>query len=134
METQKLFADIKSIKISKRKIAIILMFCILVAGNIFFGVEYFILQNKCKTIEKNLALERQNGKVINFSRLFIEKVLKAEGEVSFEERLKLENAVRDLNDSEVLVQWEKFTGSKTEAIAQQEVKNLLSLLVNKISQ
>jgi len=62
----------------------------------------------------------------------IEKVLKAETEVDFETRLKLENAVRNLEDKEILARWSKFIESKTEAGAQEEVKNLLEALVNKI--
>lgn len=50
-----------------------------------------------------------------------------------ETRLRLENAVRDLNNEQILAQWQKFTTSKTETEAQTQVKNLLELLVNKIS-
>jgi hypothetical protein len=38
-----------------------------------------------------------------------------------------------LKDQEILDQWQKFTGATTEKQAQQEVKNLLDLLVQKIS-
>ncbi len=80
--------------------------------------------------------QKTNEKVLDFTKLFIEKVLKAETEVDFETRLKLENAVRNLGDEEILTQWQKFTESKTEAEAQEEVKNLLEMLlemlVNKI--
>jgi hypothetical protein len=44
----------------------------------------------------------------------------------------LENAVRNLNDENILSQWQKFTESKTEAGAQEEVKNLLEILVGKV--
>lgn len=53
--------------------------------------------------------------------------------MSFDTRLKLEAAVRSLDDEEILSQWQKFTESKTEAEAQTEVKNLLEMLVKKIS-
>jgi hypothetical protein len=46
--------------------------------------------------------------------------------------LKLEYAVRDLADGEILKQWNEFVNSKTESEAQEQVKNLLELLVNKI--
>jgi hypothetical protein len=72
-------------------------------------------------------------KVINFSTLFIEKVLKAKTEVAFEDRLKLENAVRDLDDPAILGLWEKFTESGDQDQAQEAVKNLLDSLVKKIS-
>lgn len=74
-----------------------------------------------------------NGKIIAFTKLFIEKVLKAEQEISFEDRLQLENGVRELGDASILAQWKKFTDSKTESDAQREVKNLLEILVDKIA-
>ncbi|MCK4520627.1 hypothetical protein KAT95_02040 [Candidatus Parcubacteria bacterium] len=70
---------------------------------------------------------------MNFIKFFIEKVLKAENEVDFETRLKLKNAVRNLSDEEILNQWNKFVESKTENEAQEEAKNLLEMLINKIS-
>ena len=116
---------------SKQRIIIIII-SILVAGNAFFGASYFFAYKKAQTIAQQLKNQQNDAKIVNFTGLFIEKVLKAEKEVSFEDRLRLENAVRDLNDGEVLVQWEKFVDSKTEIEAQNAVKNLLSLLVSKI--
>ena len=118
---------------SKQKIILTIIILILVAANVFFGISYFFAQKQLQTIDKQLKTQQSSIKIVNFTKLFIEKVLKAEKEVSFEDRLKLENAVRDLNDNEVLRQWEKFIASKTEAEAQQEVKNLLELLVKKYS-
>lgn len=69
---------------------------------------------------------------MEFAKFFIEKFLKAETGVDFETRLKLENAVRDLKDEEILAQWQKFAESKTEIDAQAEVKNLLEMLIDKI--
>jgi len=74
----------------------------------------------------------KNERIINFLKLFIAKILKAEGEIDFETRLKLENAVREIQDKEILDQWTKFTESKTEEEAQKNVKDLLEILVNKL--
>jgi len=73
-----------------------------------------------------------SGKVLSFAKLFIEKVLKAEGEIDFETRLELENAVRNIEDNDILFQWQRFVESETEEDAQVEVKNLLELLIDKI--
>ena len=118
---------------NKQKIILTIIILILVAVNVFFGISYFFAQKKLQTIEKQLKTQQESIKIVEFTKLFIEKVLKAEKEVSFEDRLKLENAVRDLNDDEILAQWEKFTASKTELDAQTAVKNLLELLVGKYS-
>ena len=105
---------------------------ILLAGNVLLGLNYFLLQENTKTLEQSIKLQRYDDKVLQFTNLFIEKVLKAQTEVSFEDRLKLENSVRDLKDSEILTQWQKFIGSQTQQQAQQEVENLLEILVKKI--
>lgn len=110
---------------------IILVF-ILLAGNIFFGAKYFSTIKEIRQIQTALETKKTNEKVLDFTKLFVVKVLKAETEVDFETRLKLENAVRGLGDEEILTKWSKFVESKTEADAQIEVKNLLELLVNKI--
>lgn len=111
---------------------IVIIIIILLAGNVFFAFRYFSLQKELAETKQTLKTQQINEKVLNFTNLFITKVLKAEGEVSFEDRLQLENAVRTLEDEEILAQWQKFTESKTEIEAQEEVKNLLEMLVNKI--
>lgn len=122
-----------NLKINILRLSLILFISLLIIASVFFGLQYFSLQSKMQAIQKAQENKQVNNKVVNFAKLFITKVLKAKTEVSFEERLVLENAVRDLNDKEILVQWDKFTASKTETDAQQNVKDLLELLINKIS-
>lgn len=69
---------------------------------------------------------------LNFLEIFIKQVLKSEKEVDFDSRLKLENAVRDLEDDKILSQWQSFVNSKDEVTAQNNVKDLLELLVVKL--
>lgn len=105
---------------------------ILLIGSVFFGVKYFAAQKKLSQTQAVLETQKTNGKVLEFTKLFIDEILKANSEVSFDTRLKLETAVRNLDDEEILAQWQKFVDSKTETGAQDEVKNLLEMLVNKI--
>jgi len=114
-----------------RKIIIIIIL-LLIIGNIYFGFRYLNTQKELRRTQTTLETQKINEKVLDFAKLFIEKVLKAETEVNFETRLKLENMVRNLGDEEILAQWQKFTESKTEAQAQAGVKNLLETLVEKI--
>lgn len=116
-----------------RKIILGIIVLILVGINIFFGVSYFFAQKQLQIVENKLKIQQNSIKIVEFTKLFIQKVLKAEKEVSFEDRLKLENAVRDLHDDEILARWERFTSSKTELEAQTAVKNLLEILVKKYS-
>jgi len=95
--------------------------------------KYFSLQQELKHVQETfLSTERINDKTLAFTKLFIQKVLKANGEIDFETRLQLENAVRDLNDPGILAAWQQFVQSSNETEAQEAVKNLLDLLVNKI--
>jgi len=75
-----------------------------------------------------------NKNVVGFMQIFIKQVLKNDKGVDFETRLKLETAVRDLKDEQILASWQKFTDSKTEAEAQSNVKDLLEILADKIKQ
>ena len=118
---------------SKQKIVIYIIAFVLLLGNAFFGVNYFILKSEFKIVQNQVKTQRFNEKLINFFNLFLSKVLRAEGEVSFEERLRLENAVRDIGNKEILDQWQKFTDSKAEYQAQDNVKKLLELLIKNIS-
>ena len=72
------------------------------------------------------------SEILEFNKQFIEEVLGAGKEVSFESRLGLENAVRGLNDQEILTDWQNFTKSKDPAEAQKNVLILLKALANKM--
>ena len=118
---------------TNRKTILTIIILLLVAGNVYFGFKYSTVQKELRQTQTALENQKINEKVVEFTKLFIDQVLQTQTEVDFEARLKLENAVRNLNDKEILTQWQKFTDSKTEAEAQKEVKNLLGLLVNKIN-
>ena len=118
-------------KNNKTRLIIIIAFGALLITAIYFMMKTYSLSKALSEAETNAASVHKNEKVINFTRVFIEKVLKAEGEVDFETRLQLETAVRALDDEAILQAWQKFTESETEAEAQAEVKNLLTVLVEK---
>ena len=117
----------------KQNIILIIVILILLVGNLFFAVKCFGIRTELEKAKQTIKAQQINEKILDFTNLFIDKVLKAEVEVSFEERLQLENAVRALEDDQILNQWNKFVESKTEEEAQKEVKNLLEMLVTKIS-
>lgn len=103
---------------------------VLISG--FLGVKYASTLRELKGARSIAESRIMNDKVLLFTRTFIEKILKSEKEVSFEDRLRLENAVRDLNDKEILDRWTAFTSSQTEREAQENVKDLLDTLTKKI--
>ena len=118
--------------INTQRILLIIIVLVLLVSNIFWGLKYSDLQKELERTKSALGAQKLSENVLNFTNLFINKVLKEEEEISFEERLKLENAVRELNDKDIINQWEKFVNSETESEAQKEVKNLLELLILKI--
>jgi hypothetical protein len=105
---------------------------LLLVGNAFFAYNYFTLNKELQAIKTRGTQAQLNTKVLDFGSLFIKKVLQADKEVDFETRLALENAVRELNDEEIMAEWQNFVGSKTEADAQNSVKRLLEILITKI--
>ena len=122
----------KPIHISLRNLIFVVIILFLLAGNVYFAVQYSAVKKELAETRIELQTKEFNEKILNFASLSIAKVLKAEGEVDFETRLNLENTVRNLGDEEILSQWQKFIESKTEVEAQTEVKNLLEMLINKI--
>jgi hypothetical protein len=106
---------------------------LLLAGNVFLGLELFYARQNLAKDEGVIAQRQTDQRVIHFTNLVINKVLNAQGEVSFDDRLALENAVRDTKDAQLLAQWNSFTAAKDESAAQQEMKKLLSLLVAKMN-
>lgn len=115
---------------------LIIIILLLLGSNVLWLLDTQKIKNDLRKSQKTLEIVKTqnnlNAQILDFMKLFIQKVLKAEKEVSFEGRLELENAVRNLHNGEILDQWQKFTDSKTEQEAQKEVRNLLEILANKI--
>ena len=105
---------------------------ILVVSNIFLGIKYLNAKDDLKSVRTKITIQESNTQILEFTKLFIDEVLKSETEVNFEIRLKLENAVRSLGDDDILSHWQRFVQSQDEIQAQIEVKNLLGILIEKI--
>jgi|SRR3989344_5187931 len=110
----------------------LLLLGILVVAVVAGGFWCVSLKVENIKLQQELAQQQTNAKVVNFLNLFIQKVLKSDTEVSFESRLGLETAIRDINDPELLAKWEAFTGGTNEDEIQKGVKDLLEALVKKI--
>ncbi len=118
---------------NKKNAIIALVILVIVCVNLILALNYFIQARQIQVLQKEKSQQQVNTRVVNFLALFIQKVLKVDKEVSFEDRLTLENSVRGIDDAEILVKWEKFTQSSNESQIQQSVKDLLESLVNKIT-
>ncbi len=115
-----------------KKLSIILLILSLSANIILSGWLVFTKINENKANQR-LRAQQINEKALSFEKLFVEKVLNSRNEISFEDRLQLENAVRQLNDQAIFIQWQKFTKSENNEDAQLQAGNLFTLLINKIS-
>lgn len=117
----------------KTRLIVIIVISLLVAMTIYLSVECFLLASELNLVKANLKAQEINIKAGLFANLFIDKILLTAGEVNFDDRLKLENAVRDLNDPEIFAKWQQLTSSQGDAQTQQIVGSILKLLINKIS-
>jgi len=114
-----------------RKILIIALICVFIVAFALLMVQNVNLQAQLRMENARLAQNVESHQILNFTQAFIDKVLNAKGEVSFDDRLQLENMVRSLNDSAILTAWNAFVNSQTPAGAQQAVKDLLVLSCRK---
>lgn len=103
---------------------------VLILANIFTGYQYFVINQKIQNI---IQRDAKNANIVAFSRLFIDKVLKTTGEISYQDRLKLEGAVIAIHDNAIENAWYSFLQSSTEKEAQDRVLVLLTLFPDKLS-
>ena len=101
--------------------------------SVYLLVQCFLFRAELKEADQMVKDQQVNIKIISFINLFIDKVLSGQTEVSFEDRLQLENAVRSINDQEIINQWQKFVNSGIDEDGQENLSKLLKLLVTKIS-
>jgi len=114
---------------NRLKILIIILFISLIVSNIFFACMYLTNLKKIEILEDKQEI---NSSVLTFTQLFVDKVLKGDKEVSFEDRLQLENSIRSLKDKETFDCWERFTNAKNQDEVQNNFYELFSLLLKKI--
>ncbi|OHA18250.1 MAG: hypothetical protein A2664_02175 [Candidatus Taylorbacteria bacterium RIFCSPHIGHO2_01_FULL_46_22b] len=117
----------------KTRLILIIAFGALLIVAVYFILKTYSLSKALSIAKTDIASVQKNDKVIDFTRVFIEKVLNADREVDFNTRLQLENDVRNLKDDEILAGWQKFTESKTNTEAADNVKELLKILIMKAS-
>ncbi len=114
-----------------RLVSNILMLCLLI-GNIFFSIQYIgSLKADATAKEDNTATRIQ---ISRFLKFFIDVVINNKGTVSFEDRVKLENDIRQIHDADLTAQWEKFTSVKTgdTQASQENAIKLMSMLTSKM--
>jgi len=106
---------------------------VLVAGNIFFSIQYTEgIKQQAAAAATNVDKDATRIQVARFLKFFIDTVLNTQGTISFDDRVKLENDIRQIGDSTLTTQWTDFVNSKDSKIAQANAVKLMSLLTNKM--
>ena len=106
---------------------------ILLAGNVYFSIQYtsnIKLQDQ-KTIEDSNKVTTRL-EIAKFLREFIDTVLNTKGTISFDDRVKLENDIRQIKDQDLTKLWDTFVNSKDSKTAQDGAVKLMSALANKM--
>ena len=106
---------------------------VLFISNIFFVWMFISLKISVRNLENKTSSQKVNANILNFTQLFMDKVLGGSKEVSFNDRLQLENSVRNLNDKEIFDSWQVFTKAKDSAEVQKDFYGLFQLLLKKIT-
>jgi len=116
----------------KKRLVIIIIITLALCGNVYFGMMYIFQRMETSRVQQQFRVQQTNERALAFTKLFVEKVLGGTGEVIFEDRLRLENSVREISDKDVFSQWQKFVESGNDADAQHNTALLLSMLLNRI--
>jgi len=106
------------------EIVLIIILFVVLASNAYFGYEYFSAKKNAAGLSE---IFWSNAKIVSFQKIFVEKVLKTEGEVSYKDRLDLESSAVNTNNQDIVDAWHSFLISETEEEAQVRVLYLLSL-------
>jgi predicted DNA-binding helix-hairpin-helix protein len=103
---------------------------VLLAGNLYFSVQYIqdLKESQVPVVDKG-AQEVMQIKNANFLKLFIEKVVKSSGTVTYEDRVQLENDVRQIHNPALTAQWETFVDNKDPKAAESAATDLMLILV-----
>ena len=107
-----------------------LLLVLLLAGNLFFSIQYIysIKADQVPVVDKG-AQEVAHIKNSKFLKLFINKVIKTNGTVSYDDRVQLENDVRQIHNPELTAQWELFVASnKDQKKAEDAAADLMLML------
>ncbi|MFA6463985.1 MAG: hypothetical protein WCV55_03190 [Candidatus Paceibacterota bacterium] len=108
---------------------------ILLAGNIYLSTQYFSVSKQLKEI-KSQSNSSVSTKVqaANVLKEYLDIVLNTQGTTSSDDRIKLENDLRQLQDPAITAQWDAFVTSKDAKSSQENAVKLIALLENKMIQ
>jgi len=119
--------------LDKSRLVSNILMLVLVAGNIFFSIQY--TENIKQQADQAASVVDTSGtriKAARFMKEFVDIVLNTQGTISLDDRVKLENDVRQIGDSTITTQWMSFVNSKDAKTAQSNAVKLMSMVTNKM--
>ena len=84
-----------------RKSTVIIIIVFLVGLNLYLATGWLLAEQQIRILEKEVKINQNNQRIISFIQLLTDTVLSGNQEISFDDRLSLEKAVRDLNDPDI---------------------------------
>ena len=103
---------------------------VMLAGNIYLSIQYISnMQAEQSAKVDNTNVRIQTSRVL---KEYIDVVLNTTGTISYDNRVKLENDVRQLQNPLITKQWDAFVASTDAKVAQGNAVKLMSMLANKM--
>ena len=118
--------------LDKSRIVSNILMLILVAGNIYFSIQY--TQNIATQQNREDAATAADQERVQDTRIlksFINIVINSTS-VSLEDRVKIENDIRQSHDTEIIKRWDAFAAAQDGKTAQTAAVSLMVLLANKM--
>lgn len=109
-----------------------IVIAVLAVATLFLGAQYFEQRSTIQELQAQTVQAEDQNNTEEFLKLFVDKVLGTNGEVSFDDRLKLETEVRELNNESILDAWNAFVGSETSFDAQNNLRALITVTVENL--
>jgi|SRR3989344_4343110 len=116
---------------SGKKYMYLFLIITLLISNVYFFIRYSSAKKSLGIITVGDEIFREGKRALRFMDLMVNLLLSGKV-VTDDERIRLENAVRDIGDEAILAKWKAFTESDTEALAQKKLLELLTALIEKV--
>ncbi|MEY2664606.1 MAG: hypothetical protein RIT04_414 [Candidatus Parcubacteria bacterium] len=125
--------NIQSGVLDKTRLVSNLLMLVLLIGNIFFSIQYTENMKQQALDEGSKSAQTEERlKTAQFLKYFIDTALNTQGTISFDDRVKLENDVRQLHDPAITAQWNELVNNKDVKASQANAVKLMLLLTNKL--
>jgi len=106
---------------------------LLLLGNIYLTFQYVSTSNELRQIKNEITLSKSNSnQATEVLKLFLDVVYNTRGIASVDDRIKLENEIRQIKDPEIIKAWEDLISSKDSKTSQAKAIKILGLLEDRI--